>query len=905
MVVVGFILVLSRTSASGHQIQSTNFSGRTASDVGTRADIALRCPWLEAGINEALSPSALAQLVLDRMTVAEKLDEVVLYSAGPYENLNTGVARLCIPSLAVQDGPQGVGYGALNVTQLPAPLNVAATFNTSIASAYGQVEGAESLAKGYDTAQGPTLNIDRVPESGRTYEGFGEDPVLASAMGVANIEGIQSTGSMAMAKEFAVYSQETDRGVLNEEVSQRAIQELYLPPFKAAVTQAHVATIMCAYPRLNGTFQCQQPGLLALLSQWGFDGFVRSDLGAVHDPVAALSAGTDLIKPESAADLTSLVQQHLLPMAAVNAAVTKVLTQMFAHGLIGGDRPVGSPGNTVNTPAHTAIALRTAESSAVLLKDDDSVLPLSSDRPGSVAIIGADASSYPVTTGFGSSWVVAPFTSTPLSAIEHRAGPSTSVTYANGGSTTGNLPPIPADLLTPASGVGHGLTLTLSRTDSDSGPLVLKGVEPTPDLTISPHPVIAGPPPLASTAPVDQRPAAQRPADQGIDNGILDLGHRPHQTTSNLVLPAGWTNMTAVWTGTLTPRHSGQYVLSLQGSGGATLTLDGVPAVSDPLRHVSGRWSQTVRLTAGHHYQVNLHWQPFDHFTPAGVPSLTPGILTLGFKYVTPDITAAVDAARQAKVAVVFAGDFSSEAYDRPSLSLPSDEDALISAVAAVNHHTVVVLNTGGPVLMPWIDKVAGVVEGWYPGEVDGSAIAAVLYGDVDPSGRLPVTFPASQAQSPINSLTQWPGIGLTSDFTEGLDVGYRYYHATGISPLFPFGFGLAYTHFSLSHLTIAQSTDNVTVSVEVTNEGSRSGTDVPQAYLTYPASAGEPPAQLVAFYPVTLQPHQTRTVDLNVPASAFQAYLGGSWTTVPGTYQLSVGESSSNLPLSTSLTAP
>ena len=247
-----------------------------------------------------LSASALAQLVLDRMTVAEKLGEVVLYSSGLYENVNAGVARLCIPSLAVQDGPQGVAYGALHVTQLPAPLGVAATFNTSIASSYGQVEGAESLAKGYDTVQGPTLNIDRVPESGRTYEGFGEDPVLASAMGVADIEGIQSTGSMAMAKEFAVYSQETDRGVLNEEVSERAIQELYLPPFKAAVTQAHVSTIMCAYPRLNGTFQCQQPQLVSLLDQWGFNGFVRSDLGAVHDPVAALSAGTDLIKPENA-----------------------------------------------------------------------------------------------------------------------------------------------------------------------------------------------------------------------------------------------------------------------------------------------------------------------------------------------------------------------------------------------------------------------------------------------------------------------------------------------------------------------------------------------------------------------------------------------------------------------------
>jgi beta-glucosidase len=688
--------------------------------------------------------------------------------------------------------------------------------------------------------------------------------------------------------------------VLDEEVSQRAIQELYLPPFKAAVTQAHVSTIMCAYPRLNGTFQCQQPQLVSLLDQWGFDGFVRSDLGAVHDPVAALSAGTDLIKPENAADLTTLVQQNDLPIAVVNAAVTRVLTQMFANGVIDREDEAGSPGDPVDSAAHTAVALRAAESSAVLLKNSHSVLPLSSGRPRTLAIIGADASSYPVTTGFGSSWVVAPFTTTPLSAIQRRAGAGTSVTYSNGGSTTGDLPPIPTDLLTPASGVGHGLTLTLTRTNSDPGIGILQGVEPTADLTISPHLLASGALPSTSTAPIDQPPAGRV-----IDDGVLTLGHQRHRTLSRVVLPPGWSNMTAVWTGTLTPPRSGLYVLSLEGSGGATLTLDGRPAVSDPLRHVSGRWSQAVQLTGGHHYQVRLHWQPFDHFTPAGVPSLTPGILTLGFKYVTPDITAAVEAARKAKVAVVFAGDFNSEAYDRPSLSLPGDENALISAVAAANPHTVVVLNTGGAVLMPWIGNVAGVVEDWYPGEVDGSAIAAVLFGDIDPSGRLPVTFPVSEAKSAINTAAQWPGINLTSYFSEGLEVGYRYYHATGISPLFPFGFGLAYTHFSIGNLRVSRSPGGVTLSVEVTNEGGRSGTDVPQAYLTYPSSAGEPPAQLVAFYSVTVRPHQSKTVNLQVPASAFQAFIGGGWTTVPGTYQLSVGQSSSNLPLSTSMAAP
>jgi beta-glucosidase len=256
-------------------------------------------------------------------------------------------------------------------------------------------------------------------------------------------------------------------------------------------------------------------------------------------------------------------------------------------------------------------------------------------------------------------------------------------------------------------------------------------------------------------------------------------------------------------------------------------------------------------------------------------------------------------------VAVVFAGDFNSEAFDRPTLSLPGDENALIAAVAAANPRTVVVLNTGGPVLMPWLASVAGVIEGWYPGEQDGTAIAALLYGDVDPSGRLPITFPTSDAQADISSLAQWPGVDLTSVYTEGLEVGYRYDHANGIQPLFPFGYGLSYTRFTLGGLSVTRSGAGYSVTVDVTNSGTRTGTEVPQAYLTFPASAGEPPAQLAAFSAVTLGADQTRAVTLFVPGTAFQTYQTGAWSTVPGTYTLSVGESSSDLPLTSAVPAP
>ena len=505
------------------------------------------------------------------MTLAEKLGEIVLIQSGVNREIGRRCPRLCIPRLRLQDGTQGVAFGATNVTQLPAPLAIAATFDSSVAREYGLVIGTEAAGQGIDVIQGPDLNIDRVPENGRSYETFGEDPVLVSAMGVADIDGIQATGAMAMAKHFAVYSQETDRSDLDDVVSRRALEEIYLPPFEPAVTQAHVSSLMCAYPELNGTFQCQDDQLSALLDQWGFTGFVRSDLGAVHNPIAALDAGVDLLKPSTVGQLTALVQEKRLPVPVVDNAVTTVLTVMFAHGLVG--RPAsGTPGSPVDSPSHTALALHSAEQSAVLLKDDGSVLPLTGSRSRSVAVIGADAGTTPVTTGFGSSQVVPPFVYTPLAAIRRRAGEGASVTYSDGGSTTAPLPPVPTDLLTTASGREHGVTLTLTQTGPAKGASSIRYVEPTIDTAITPHPatspVLPSPTPAAPVDRVHMPLPGLRPPTLGPPLGT-PLATPLAPTRSHIVLPAGWSDVAASWTGTLTPPRSGLYTLSLQGSGGA------------------------------------------------------------------------------------------------------------------------------------------------------------------------------------------------------------------------------------------------------------------------------------------------------------------------------------------------
>jgi beta-glucosidase len=331
------------------------------------------------------------------------------------------------------------------------------------------------------------------------------------------------------------------------------------------------------------------------------------------------------------------------------------------------------------------------------------------------------------------------------------------------------------------------------------------------------------------------------------------------------------------------------------------MTLDGRPVVSDLLPRDSGTWSGSIALVADRHYRLNLRWVPVADASTLDIPS----ILDIGMAFDGDAIAQAVAAARASQVAIVFAAGYASETFDRPTLDLPGDQNALIAAVAAANPHTVVVLDTSGPVLMPWLHQVGAVLEDWYPGEEDGAAVTALLTGDVAPSGHLPVTFPTSDRTTGVATRSQWPGNNLTSTYSEGLGVGYRYDHLTGTTPLFPFGFGLTYTTFSFHTISAVQTAAGTAVTVQLTNDGQRTGSDVVQAYLTFPKSADEPPAQLAAFAPVTLSPGETLAVTLTVPTSAFQSYQAHGWAQVRGTYRIGVGDSSASQPLQASVNLP
>ncbi len=669
------------------------------------AAVSAACPWVgsSAPISQRVSE------LTSRMSLAQKAALLTGVRGSSYGGFVPAIGSLCIPAENLEDGPAGVGDRMTNVTQLPAPVDVAATWDTSAEQLYGQVIGSEQAAKGSTTELGPTINIVRDPRWGRAFESIGEDPYLNGAMGAANIRGVQSTGVMAQVKHFAVYNQETNRKRPSDNaiVSTRTEQEIYLPAFADAIQQAAPSSVMCSYSRINGSYACQNPYLLTtvLRQQFGFTGFVTSDWGATHSTAASANAGLNMEMPGGGGyydgALTSAVSSGLVSTATLNSLVSGVLTEMFAFGLF--DKPPAARRRSPATsPADSVAALHLAEEGTVLLKNSHRTLPLSLSA-GSIAVIGADASSGALTAGGGSAWVRPSGTITPLQGITAAAPSGVTVTYNDGSS-----------------------------------------------------------------------------------------------------------------------------------------------------------------------------------------------------------VSSAASLAASSSVAVVFVGNYESEGSDLPGIDLSGADNSLISAVAAANPHTIVVLNTGSAVTMPWLSSAAGVLEAWYPGQQDGAAIAALLFGTADPSGHLTVTFPRSLSQVPARTGAQWPGRNGTVQYSEGIDVGYRWYESHHLTPLFPFGYGLSYTSFSFRHLRVGPLTAGgaATVSAVVTNTGSRAGADVAQIYVTDPAASGEPPRQLEGFARVNLQPGGSQKVRFQLTQRNLRYWdsTSGGWASSTGSYGIAVGDSSAHLPLSGTL---
>ena len=790
------------------------------------------CPWIEENLHHSASATVMASQVMSRMTPLELANFVVLRAARGIENLNTGVPALCIPPLTLVDGPSGVGNGATHVTQFPSELAIAASFNPIAARQVGFAMGQEALAKGYDVLQGPDLNLVRSPLSGRTFETYGEDPFLASALGVATIEGIQSTGELALAKHLGAYTQENGRARIDQIVSARALSEIYNAPFRAAVQQAHVAAIMCAMGSLNRSNTCSSPGLYATLRQWGFHGFVRSDYAAVSEPAPAYRAGISLLKPTSASQVLAELARETLTMSVLRRDVHSVLSEMFSYGLFLHPRTLAHSA-VATSAAHDLVALRAERQGIVLLQNQNNVLPLLAR--GSIAVIGVDGREGITTRGGGSSGVHASSLQTPLAALK-KILPHAHIVYSPGGLNGLEFEP-------------------LNATD------IIAGARPPREVPI----VMTGEPGKSDVA-IDSAPSVTAAALTATSPGTGE----------------GWSQ----WSVAFKAEKTGTYVLGLDDVGDTWLSLNGRVIAADRGLHGPMPQSTSVQLTRGHSYHLRAVW--------FGVSAKTTP--SFGIDYIQPQINAAVAAARKAHTAVVFVANVLSEGADATSLLLPGGLNALITAVAQVNPRTVVVLNTGGPVLMPWRTRVAGIVEGWYGGQETGPALAQVLAGVVDPSGRLPVTMPASATQIPAGSPAQYPGVVGVVHFGGLTDLGYRWYQANSVSPAFPFGFGLSYTTFALNNVQRSADAGGVKVSLQVTNTGRRAGVEVVQVYVSYPNPLGEPPMQLRGFSRVELAAGASKNTNIFLPRSSFSYDSGRGLVVAPGRYTISVATSSSNI---------
>jgi beta-glucosidase len=807
--------------------------------------------------------SAQIEAKVEELLAQLTLKEKVALLSGKDNWRTVAIERLGLPSITMTDGPHGVRATAEGgripgpATSFPTGVSMAASWNPNLIREVGEALAEETRAMGCDLLLGPCVNIVRHPLAGRNFESYAEDPYLAGRIGAAWVQGVQSRGVGTSLKHFAANNQEAERDRGSSEVDERTLREIYLPQFESIVKEATPWTVMCSYNRINGTYASENRHLLTeiLKDEWGYDGAVVSDWGANHTIVESVQGGLDLEMPGPARYYGSLlveaVKKWQIEPEAVNEAARRVVRLVLRA------RAHVAPG-AVNTPEHQALARRLAAESIVLLKNERNVLPLRPEKIRSIAVIGPQAAVGAIGGG-GSSFLESPYRVSPLEALKARVGDRVRLTYEPGCDNRVSLPYFGGDYLAPAPGEGDGPGLLGRYYDNQD----LQG------------------------DPVMQR------VDSHLD--FWWFNYAPLEKTP----PA----YSVRWTGTLTPPASATYVLHAENTGTCRIYLDGALLLDNaaplftngsPVRKESVR----IPLEGGRSYPLQVEYirqaeVAWPHMQLRFAPDMS--------AEADDQLARAVEAARQADVALVFVGypqGYETEGSDRPNMRLTGRQDELVQAVAAANPNTVVVLNTGVPVEMDWAQSVAAVAEAFYPGLEGGNAVADVLLGTVNPSGKLTVTFPRRLADTP--AFTNFPG-GRQVLYGEGIFVGYRYYDQKDVEPLFPFGHGLSYTSFAYSDLAVparaqVKPGEPISVAVTVTNTGSVAGSEVVQLYVADAESTlPRPPKELKGFAKVALEPGESRRITFELDERAFAFYdpVRQGWVVEPGQFVIQAGSSS------------
>ena len=790
--------------------------------------------------------------LLGQMTLAEK----VKLLNGDESGFNAqGLERLGIPRIRTADGP--VGVRGSEATAFPSSVNLAASWDVNLARRYGQMLAEETKAKGKHVILGPCICIHRFPLSGRNFENYGEDPFLTSRIAVSYIEGVQGQGVIATAKHFAVNDQEWERHNVDVLVDERALREIHLPAFEYAVKEADVYAVMCAYNVINGHHASENKHLLSeiLKDEWGFDGVLMSDWRSVYSTVEAANHGLDLEMPHAkwfGEKLLEAVKAGRVSEATINDKVRRLLRVRFKGEIFKNPDLKENP-QVIRSDLHREFALEAAQKSMVLLKNKG-VLPLGQASLQKIAVIGPNAKI--ARTGGGGSSLVKPWrVVTPYDGIVNGVEGHVEVCFAVGtDDELGFMKPIPSQCLRVGGSQNNGLQGEYYNNTSFQG---------KPDLV-------------------------------RLDKEI-DFSYEKNTPAEGI----NCDNFSVCWTGTLIPRESGRHVLGIASDDGSKLYLDDKIVIDNSGNHAETLKTCEMKFIANKPYSIRLEYSEATGDAAMKLVWIEPGMFTL---IKDKKLTEAIALAKESDVAIVCVGNNAKqeqESIDLPSFKMAGEQDRIVQAIAAVNPRTIVVLSGGTPVdTSAWLGDVEGLILAMYPGQEGGQALADILFGRVNPSGKLPFSY--IQSRSETYAFDGYQDPSLKMPYHEGVFVGYRYYDTKGIDPLYEFGYGLSYTTFEYSGLEIEKiGTLDYLVSATIKNTGGKAGAEIVQLYISPPESKVQRPVkELKAFAKVSLEAGESKMIHMTLNPRSFQYYdvQAKDWAFDAGRYEILLGASSRDI---------
>ncbi len=799
--------------------------------------------------------------LISKMTLEEKIDFI-----GGYKGYNIrGYKHLGIPELYFADGPVGIrNFG--KATAFPAGINLAASWDRALTRKIGKAIGGEARSKNIHIMLGPAMNIYRLPLCGRNFEYLGEDPFLAGQLAKVYTIGMQAEGMIANAKHYVANNQEFNRHLCSSDMNERTLHEIYLPAFKTVVQEGNIASVMTSYNLINGIHASEHHYLVneILKEQWGFQGFVVSDWVSTYDGLACAKGGLDLEMPSgkmmSKETLIPVIQSGELHESVIDDKVRRILSVYKRFGLF--ENPGRSKGYQFDPVFARSTALEAARGGMVLLKNEGNILPLQKNIKRTIAIIGPNG--HPAVTGGGGSSTVDPLYSTSLvDAVKNIAGNDTEIIYQKGVYTGIEFP----------SGIFDNFDFYVYLEDKK-----VPGIN------------------------------AEYFQGQHLKGDIIysefyrNLALVNEEMWSPVEIPE--TNFSARFQSFFTPTETGLYCIGISGDDGYRVIIDGKTVIELWRDQGDTRAKYEGFFNAGQEYNIVV-----EYYQNGGDARLRLGAEKISID-VQPDQypSLALEAAKNADIVFMSVGfnpGTECEGFDR-SFEMPYNQSELIKKIADVNENVIVILNAGGNVEMEsWIDKVKGLLMAWYPGQEGNLAAAEILFGDINPSGKLPVSFEKRIEDNPTypyyfdndNDLRVWYG--------EGIFLGYRYWDGVESNPRYPFGFGLSYTEFSYSDLTtnkdIYLAKDSVIVKMKVKNTGEVDGHEIVQLYVSdNSCSYPRPVKELKAFDKVYLTARDEKELVFSLQKDAFSFYNPDShaWELEPGEFDIIIGSSSKDIRL-------